>query len=109
MIVLCNIYRDKSRGIELQEEQPLPIVIGAECEYIAMVNIQVQTEEGIFPQEISTERFKASGYEDAFSKCDNEIQKAIKAWQKETEDAIKAAKEEALDEAAPSIITPDQA
>ena len=106
MHVLVNIYKDKEKNIELHEEQPLPVSVGMECEYTALVTIQVQAGEGVFPQEIVTEKFKANGYEDAFKKAPDEIQKAIVAYQKQAQEDLNAAQEEAR---GPSIITPDQA
>jgi glucosamine 6-phosphate synthetase-like amidotransferase/phosphosugar isomerase protein len=103
--VLVNIYKDKEKNIELHEEQPLPIVVGATCKYTAMVTIQVQMDDNMFPQEIITEQYEARGYEDAFKKAPEHIQKAIQLFQENAQKEIEAAKEEAM---GPSIITPDQ-
>ena len=101
-IVKINTYYS-DRGIEIHEEELISGKLpSGRPQYTAMVNIKVNTPEGPMPHPISA-KFHAVGIEDAFKKAESEIKKEVEKFQKELNETVKQAKEDAL---GPRIITP---
>ena len=95
-IAKINTYYNE-KGIEIQEKEiisgQLPLKEGHK-EYTAMVDIQVNVGEQTYPQPISV-TFVSNNIESAFKESDELLKKQIEKFQRETEEAIKKAKDDA--------------